>query len=32
VNVRCLDDDAPSRFEIEPFDGRDWEQNVERIR
>ncbi|HVH46299.1 MAG TPA: GFA family protein [Labilithrix sp.] len=32
VNVRCLDDDAAARFVIEPFDGRNWEQNVERIR
>jgi hypothetical protein len=28
VNVRCLDDDAPSRFEIRGFDGRSWERNV----
>lgn len=28
VNVRCLDDDAASRFEISTFDGRNWEDNV----
>jgi len=32
VNVRCLDGDAASRFRIEPFDGLDWEANVDRIR
>ena len=32
VNVRCLDGDAASRFTVEPFDGRNWEANVERIR
>lgn len=28
VNVRCLDGDAPSRFSIAQFDGRNWEANV----
>jgi hypothetical protein len=32
VNVRCLDDDASARFTITPFDGREWESNVEKIR
>lgn len=32
VNVRCLDNDAVKRFRIEPFDGREWESNVDRIR
>lgn len=32
VNVRCLEGDAPSRFRIEPFDGRNWEKNVDAIR
>ena len=32
VNVRCLDGDAASRFTVEPFDGQNWEANVERIR
>jgi hypothetical protein len=33
VNVRCLDDPKDiARFTIEPFDGRNWEENVEKIR
>ena len=32
VNVRCLDGDAPSRFRVEPFDGANWEANVDKIR
>jgi hypothetical protein len=32
VNVRCLDGDAAGRFQIAPFDGRNWEDSVERIR
>lgn len=32
VNVRCLDGDAMARFRVEPFDGREWESNVDRIR
>ncbi len=32
VNVRCLDDTPIDRFEVESFDGRRWEDNVERIR
>jgi hypothetical protein len=32
VNVRCLDGDAPASFEIQPFDGRRWEENVGSIR
>jgi hypothetical protein len=32
VNVRCLDGDALAKFRIEPFDGQDWESNVETIR
>ena len=36
VNVRCLDDvggrPALSLFTIEPFDGAEWEANVESIR
>jgi hypothetical protein len=32
VNVRCLDGDAIDRFSIAPFDGRNWEDNVDRIR
>lgn len=32
VNVRALDGDALARFTITPFDGENWEENVERIR
>ena len=33
VNVRCLDDPKDiARFAVEPFDGRNWEDNVEKIR
>jgi hypothetical protein len=32
VNARCLDDDGLEDFEIEPFDGRRWEENVASIR
>jgi hypothetical protein len=32
VNVRCLDEDSSSSFEILPFDGKNWESNVEKIR
>ncbi len=31
VNVRCLDDDVLTRFQIEAFDGANWEQNVHRL-
>jgi hypothetical protein len=29
---RCLDDEAMTRFTIAPFDGREWEDSVDRIR
>jgi hypothetical protein len=32
VNARCLDGDALERFAIDPFDGRNWEDNVASIR
>ena len=32
VNVRCLDGDAMSRFVVAPFDGKNWEANVDTIR
>jgi hypothetical protein len=32
VNVRCLDGDVISRFEIVPFDGMNWEQNIYKLR
>jgi hypothetical protein len=32
VNVRCLDGEAMARFVIAPFDGKNWESNVDSIR
>ncbi|MEG3438009.1 GFA family protein [Pannus brasiliensis CCIBt3594] len=32
VNVRCLDGDVSGDFEIEFFDGANWEENIEKIR
>ncbi|MCP6762371.1 MAG: GFA family protein [Fischerella sp. CENA71] len=32
VNIRCLDDDVVTKFEIVPFDGANWEQNVHKLR
>jgi hypothetical protein len=32
VNVRCLDDDVLARFDVSPFDGRNWEASVDSIR
>ena len=32
VNVRCLDAVDLSAWEIQPFDGRNWEENVDGIR
>jgi hypothetical protein len=32
VNARALDDNACARFQIEPFDGKNWEENVAAIR
>ena len=32
VNVRCLDGNVAARFQITPFDGEHWEENVDRIR
>ncbi len=31
VNVRCLDDFADQTFNIEPFDGKNWEKNINHI-
>lgn len=28
VNARCLDEGTVERLDIEPFDGRDWENNA----
>ncbi len=32
VNVRCLDGDALPQFEIVPFDGQNWEENIHQLR
>ena len=32
VNLHCLDDAILSHFEIKPFDGQNWEENVTKIR
>ena len=32
VNVRCLDGDVMSDFEIVPFDGANWEENIHKLR
>ncbi len=32
VNVRCLDGDVISNFEIVPFDGVNWEENIHKLR
>jgi hypothetical protein len=31
VNVRCLDGDVISNFQIIPFDGQNWEQNIHKL-
>lgn len=31
VNLRCLDDKPIDRFEIDTFDGADWEAQIDRI-
>jgi hypothetical protein len=28
VNLRCLDGDALARFELDPFDGQNWEASI----
>jgi hypothetical protein len=32
INLRCLDGNVEDRFQIVPFDGEHWEENVEQIR
>ena len=32
VNLRCLDKNLLERFTIRPFDGQNWEENVDRLR
>jgi hypothetical protein len=31
VNIRCLDGNVISNFEIVPFDGANWEQNIDKL-
>ena len=31
VNLRCLDRDLSEQFTIRPFDGQNWEENVDRL-
>jgi hypothetical protein len=31
VNIRCLDGNVISNFEIFPFDGANWEQNIDKL-
>lgn len=31
VNIRCLDGDVLSEFEVVPFDGANWEQNIHKL-
>ena len=32
VNLRCLDENLISEFKIIPFDGANWEQNIQNLR
>jgi hypothetical protein len=32
VNVRCLDGDALAHFQVIPFDGQNWEDNIDQLR
>ena len=32
VNIRCLDRDLINKFTIRPFDGQNWESNIDQIR
>lgn len=31
VNLRCLDEDLLKQFQIIPFDGKNWEKNIDKI-
>lgn len=31
VNIRCLDHDLINKFTIRPFDGQNWEKNINQI-
>ena len=32
VNVRCLDDSTIRSINIEPFDGKNWEENIHKLK
>ena len=32
VNVRCLDEETISSMQIEAFDGRNWEDNIDKLK
>jgi hypothetical protein len=32
VNLRCLDGDVLDQFEVVPFDGQNWEANIDQLR
>lgn len=32
VNIRCLDQNLINKFTIRPFDGQNWEKNINQIR
>lgn len=32
VNIRCLDENIVFKFEIKPFDGANWDKNIDQIR
>lgn len=32
INARCLDEGTVSSIKITPFDGRNWEENIEKLR
>lgn len=32
INVHCLDGDVVNKFQIKPFEGANWEQNIDSIR
>jgi hypothetical protein len=32
VNIHCLDSDLLSRFRIVPFDGANWEENIQQLK
>ena len=31
VNIRCLDENAIDQFDIQPFDGMNWEKNIDSL-